>query len=96
MLIELLGMPMLSTTEATSSAGTTLRIVVSIRPNSSEASSRRVPTGARTCRVIWPASTDGKKLLPRNGARPNEASTTTMKPMMNTRPDFIASTSRSR
>ena len=33
----------------------------------------RVPTGGRTCRVIWPASTDGKKFEPRNGASANDA-----------------------
>ena len=33
------------------------------------------PIGARTCKAIWPASTEGKKLAPRNGARPNDSTT---------------------
>ena len=42
----------------------------------------RVPTGARTCSVIWPESTCGKKFSPSSGASRNEASTTAMKPTM--------------
>ena len=45
-------------------------------PNIAAACSMRVPTGGRTCSVIWPASTDGKKFDPRNGTSTNDASTT--------------------
>ena len=96
MLIELLAMPMLSTTDPISSAGTVSRMASSILPNSTEASSSRVPTGARTCRVIWPESTEGKKLPPRNGASPNETSTAAMKPTTNTRRWLSAMASRLR
>ena len=40
----------------------------STRRQSRSVSSMRVPAGARTCSVIWPASTVGKKSAPSNGS----------------------------
>ena len=54
----------------------------SMRWNSAALSSMREPTGARTCSVIWPASTDGKKLRPRNGTSSIDSATQTRKPII--------------
>ncbi len=87
---------MLSTIEDSSDGGIVSRIFFSTSANIAEAVSMRVPTGGRTCRVICPESTEGKKLEPRNGARPNEATTTTRKPITNRRRCSSAMASRLR
>ena len=76
------GMPMLSTIAAISRDGMISRIAFWRAANWLAASSTRVPTGARACIRIRPASTVGKKLRPSIGARANEASTNAMKPAM--------------
>ncbi len=83
--MPLTGMPTLSAIVAISRVGNDLADRLLDGGEGLADSSTRVPTGARTCIRIWPESTDGKKLRPRNGARANDATTKTMKPVMNSR-----------
>jgi hypothetical protein len=71
--MPLTGRPMLSTSVAISRRND-LRIAFSMSAKREALSSTRVPTWARACIRIWPASTDGKKLRPRNGTSRNDAS----------------------
>ena len=94
--MPLIGMPILSASVSISPGGMILRIAFWMSANWLAVSSTRVPIGARACIRIWPASTDGKKLRPRNGASRNEASTKAMKPPMKTARCASAIASRSR
>ncbi len=82
----LIGRPMLSTIVVDfAGRDDAARIAFSISANWFAVSSTRVPTGTRACIRIWPPSTDGKKLRPRNGTSANEATTNARKPVTNTR-----------
>ncbi len=74
-----LAMPTLSRMVATSSGGMTARMRASTAATMRAVSSSRVPTGARRCRRICPASTCGKKSRPSHGtSAPAETMTSTM------------------
>ena len=64
----LLGRPMLSRIVTSSSLGISRLIVFSILVKYRSVSSTRVPVGVRTCSRSCPASTRGKKSLPRKGS----------------------------
>ena len=95
-LMALLGRPILSTMALSSSRGMTLADLVLDAGENLGVSSMRVPIGGRTCRAIWPVSTEGKKFEPRNGASAKDTSTKARKPVTNSRRRTIASASRLR
>ena len=92
----LAGRPMASTMVLTFCGGITRRTSNSAWATRSDVASTRMPTGPRTCITIWPESTEGKKLDPRNGSRANEASTAAIRPVTNTLRRVIAMASRLR
>ena len=94
--MPLIGMPILSASVSISPGGMILRIAFWTSANWLALSSTLVPIWVRTCIRIEPASTDGKKLRPRNGTSRNEAATMPRKPITKNGRRRIAIVGRSR
>ena len=88
--------PILSTIADSSSCGMTWRTSRSIWATIWVVSSMRVPGWVRTCKVIWPESTAGKKSSPRNGTSTIDTATAPRNPNTKMRRRVIASAKRLR